>query len=58
LQFTGDHFGCNVRHIDAHLNVDVDGATAGNGRASLVGGNRLAVVSATHGLEHQVTYLR
>ena len=46
--------GEDVRHVGAHLDVDVDEATVGDGHASLVGSDLLAVGGAAHGLQHEV----
>jgi hypothetical protein len=49
--------GEDVRHVGAHLDVDVDEAAVGHGHAGLVGGDLLAVGRAAHGLQHQVVDL-
>ncbi|MNT94502.1 hypothetical protein D3C72_2362060 [compost metagenome] len=44
--------GEDVRHVGAHLLVDVDEAAVGDGHAGLVSGELLAVGTAAHGHEH------
>ena len=50
--------GEDVRHVGAHLAVDVDEATVRHLHAGLVGSELLAVRAAAHGDEHQVVDLR
>jgi hypothetical protein len=47
-----------VRHVGAHLPVDVDEAAIGDGDAGLVGADLLAVGAASHRDQHQVVDLR
>src|SRR5690606_25392328 len=49
--------GVDVRHVGAHLLVDLDEATVGNLHAGLVGVNVLAVGRAAHRLQDKVVAL-
>ena len=46
--------GKDVRHVGAHLDVDVDEAAVGHRHAGFVGRDFLAVRAAAHGLQHQI----
>ena len=48
----------DVRHVGAHLLVDVDEAAIGDGDAGLVGADLLAVRAAADGDQHEVVELR
>ena len=50
-------YGKDVGHVGAHLDVDVDEATVGNGHTSLVGGDFFAVWRAAYGLSQAVRHL-
>ncbi len=50
--------GEDVRHVGAHLNVDVDEAAVGHSHACFFSGEFFAVGRAAHGLQHQVVHLR
>ena len=47
----------NVRHVGAHLNIDVDKVTLRNGHTGFVSSNLLAVGGAAYGLQYQVAGL-
>ena len=50
---THDVAACgNVRHVGAHLDVDIGEATVSHGHTSLVVGDLLAVGRAVEGLHH------
>ena len=50
--------GEDVRHVGAHLNIDIDKAAIGNGNASFFSGNFFAVGRTAYGLQRQVVELR
>ena len=50
--------GEDVGHVGAHLDVDVDEATVGDGDTGLVGGDLFAVGGAAYGLQDQVVHVR
>jgi hypothetical protein len=41
-----------VRHVGAHLDVNIDEAAVCHGHSGFVSGNLLAVGCAAHGLQH------
>jgi hypothetical protein len=49
--------GEDVGHVRAHLDVDVDEASVGDGYACFIGGDLFAVGGAAYGLQHQVVGL-
>jgi len=46
--------GKDVRHVGAHLDVDVDEAAVGHSHTGFLSGEFFALGRAAHGLQHQI----